>query len=420
MQAVILAAGESSRFWPFEATHKSLFKIMGKPIILYTIQGLINAGINKIIIIQGQNKEIERELKNYPKYSRNIKYVSQNEPKGMGDALFQAKGLLTGRFLLILAERVDSEEIIKKLNLQISASKNYTILVGARTNTPSLFGILKLENNKVTDIVEKPKKGEEPSNIKALGVYFLTPDFFKVYEETKRHQYDFEEALSLFMKSHDVGLMLWNNDAPSLKYPWHIFEMRNYLFNKYLKSYIGKNAKIAKSAEIIGNVSVGDNVSILEKAVIKGPCYIGDNVFVGNNVILRGGVDIGGNCVIGANMEIKNSLIMQGSTTHSGFIGDSVVGENCKIAAQFCTGNVRLDRGIIKTAVKEVKVKTEYKSLGAFIGSGANIGIKVSVMPGVAVGRDITIGPSTVVMKNIPNDTKYYTKFQEIVSKKNE
>lgn len=418
MQAVILAAGESSRFWPFNATHKSLFKIMGKPIILYTIQGLINAGVNKIIIIQGPNREIEQELKNYPKYSRNIKYVSQNEPKGMGDALFRAKELLTEQFLLILAERVDCEEIVKKLSPKINVSKTVAILVGATTDTPSLFGILKLENNKAVGIVEKPKKGEGPSTIKVLGIYVLTQAFFDVYKETRKHQYNFEEALSAYMKKYDVGLMLWNRESASLKYPWHIFDIRKYLFNKYLKSNIGKNTNIAKSAEIIGDVVIGDNVSVMEKAVIKGPCYIGNNVFVGNNAILRGGVDIEDNCMIGANMEIKNSLIMQGSVTHSGFIGDSVIGENCKIAAQFCTGNVRLDRSIIRTVIKEAKVETGHKYLGAFVGSGTNIGIKVSTMPGVVVGRNVTIGPSTAVMKNIPDNSKYYAKFQEIVSKK--
>lgn len=417
MQAVILAAGESSRFWPFDSIHKSLVRIMGKPIILYTIQGLINAGINDIIIIQGPKKDIEKELDDYGLGTK-IQYIVQKDPKGMGDALFQAKDLIRKRFLLILAERVNCGEIIKELNSGANFTNSRMILVGATTDTPSLFGILKLEKNKVIDIVEKPKKGEEPSNIKAVGIYILTPDFFNIYKKVERHQYDFEEALSLFMKAHNVELMLWNKKSPSLKYPWHLFEMRKYLFDKYLKKSIGKNPSIAKSAEIIGDVVIGDNVSIMENVVIKGPCYIGNNVLIGNNVVLRGGVNVEDGCTIGANMEVKNSLIMNNSTTHSGFIGDSIIGEDCKIAAQFCTGNVRLDRNIVESVVKEVKIETGYKYLGAFVGLESNIGIKVSTMPGVIIGKNVTIGPSTVVMKNVPDDTKYYTKFQEIVNKK--
>jgi len=40
-QAVILAAGESSRFWPLSADkHKSMVEIMGKPILQYTLESL--------------------------------------------------------------------------------------------------------------------------------------------------------------------------------------------------------------------------------------------------------------------------------------------------------------------------------------------------------------------------------------------
>jgi len=39
-QAVILAAGESTRFWPLNEKHKSLTRILGKPIIWYTLNNL--------------------------------------------------------------------------------------------------------------------------------------------------------------------------------------------------------------------------------------------------------------------------------------------------------------------------------------------------------------------------------------------
>lgn len=416
---VILAAGEASRFWPFNKKHKSLVKIMGKPIILYAVKGLVDSGIKDIIVVQGPKKDIEQELSNYD-LGVKIQYVVQREPEGMGDALFQAKDLIKGQFLLILAERIDSGETVRKLNLDANFTNSGKIIVGAKTDTPSLFGILKLEKNKVIDIVEKPRKGEEPSDIKALGVYVLTTDFFDVYKKIKKHQYDFEEALSLYVKKNDVDLMLWEKDTPSLKYPWQLFEMRRYLFSKCIKSSIGKNTKIAKSVEIIGDVSIGDNVSIMEKAVIKGPCYVGDNVFVGNNVILRGGVNVENDCVIGANMEIKNSLIMQGSTTHSGYIGDSVIGKNCRIAAGFLTANVRLDRDNVKATVKGEKIDTRLKMLGVMIGDNSNVGIKVTVMPGIIIGKNVIIGSNTTVVGNVRDDTKYYTKFQEIISKKNE
>src|SRR3989338_8522192 len=107
MQAIILGAGESSRFWPLNSKHKSLIKVMGKSLIWWTIQGLKKSGIKDIIVVQGAQKDIEKELK-----MPGIKYVVQSKPRGMGDALWQAKKLINGPFVVLNAERVDIDEII--------------------------------------------------------------------------------------------------------------------------------------------------------------------------------------------------------------------------------------------------------------------------------------------------------------------
>jgi NDP-sugar pyrophosphorylase family protein len=114
MQAVILAAGESSRFWPLNTKHKSLLKIMGKPLIWYTIDGLKKAGVKEIIVVQGPDKEVEKELSNY-ELDVEIKYVIQSEPRGMGDAILRAKDLLEDNFVVLNAERLDGGDYVKAL-----------------------------------------------------------------------------------------------------------------------------------------------------------------------------------------------------------------------------------------------------------------------------------------------------------------
>ncbi|OQX00479.1 hypothetical protein BWK69_01315, partial [Candidatus Parcubacteria bacterium A4] len=211
-QAVILAAGESSRFWPLNTRHKSLLKIMGKPLVWYTIKGLEKSGFKDIIIVQGLRKDMEEELKKYS-FKAKIKYATIKGGKGMGDALWQARDLLKteGRFLVLNAERVDIDEIMSNVKIQISnpirrlADQNpkfKTMLFGQKTKMPELFGIFRFENGKAIEIVEKPKKGHEPSDIKVVGVYFLEKSFFDVYEKQEKGMYDFESALSFVMKKN--------------------------------------------------------------------------------------------------------------------------------------------------------------------------------------------------------------------------
>src|SRR3989344_3640304 len=139
----------------------------------------------------------------------------------------------------------------------------------------------------------------------------------------------------------------------------------------------------------------------MEGARIKGPCFIGKNTMIGNNAIVRNNVDIEENCVIGANMEIKNSFVMKNSKTHSGFIGDSIIGENVRLGANFDTANVRLDRETVKIEISGEKIDTGLKKLGTIVGSGVKIGIKSSTMPGIMIGGNSTFQKNKLTKTNI-------------------
>ena len=389
-QAIILAAGESSRFWPLNQKHKSLIKIMGRPLISYTIAGLRKAGIKDIIVIQGSQKDIEKELGD-----SKIKYIVQKEPKGMGDALLRARRLIKGPFMVLNAERIDIDEIIQnsKFKIQNYNSKVKNVLIGQKTKTPELFGMMKLRGGRALGIVEKPKS-KAPSDIKVVGVYFLRPEFFRYYQKVKKHQYDFEDALSLYMKENEVRVHVLKKpeeETPSLKYPWQLFSVNKYLLNKYLKNH---QVIISKSARVY------------EGAIIKNHCYVGPNCLIGNNAVVRDYSNLEGGAMVGAHAEVARCIFQENVHIHSGYFGDSILGENCRVGAGTVTGNLRLDKGPIKN--------TGLTSLGAIIGDNSIIGINVSLMPGVLIGSNCAIGPSSVVFDNVEDNTIFYTEFKGV------
>jgi len=407
MQAVILAAGESSRFWPLNGKHKSLFKIMGRPLIWHTIESLKKSGVKEIIIVQDSKKNIEEELKNYD-FGIDIKYVVQSEAKGMGNALTKAEELIKGQFFVLNAHKVNAGEFIKPM---AEKSKGGFVLLGVKTEQPWLYGILEIENDKIKRLIEKPEKGRVSSNIKAAGIYLLSEKFFEYYKKISEHQYSFEEALNLCFKENESEAVIADKEMPC-KYPWHLFEITKLLMDQRLKGRcISKSAKIAKSATIEGNVFIGENARIFENAVIKGPCYIGDNCVVGNNSLVRDYSDLENEVLIGALAEVSRSIFQQGAHIHSGYLGDSILGQDCRVGAGAITANVRIDR-------KEITVKPEtatgLKSLGAIIGKNTKIGIRCSLMPGVLIGSDCLIGPNSIVFENIEDNVNFYTEFKGI------
>src|SRR4030043_1019358 len=179
MQAVILAAGESSRFWPLNTRHKSLIKMRGSALIWYTVRELEEAGAKEAIIVQGPEKEIEKELGNY-KFGISIKYAVQPESKGMGDALLCAEKLLDEEFFVLNPYHAEIlKSVFSRMSDKFKEIKKGVIFLGKKTDKPWLYGIFKLnkETEAVEGIVEKPKKGTEPSDIRIVGIYLLQKKF---------------------------------------------------------------------------------------------------------------------------------------------------------------------------------------------------------------------------------------------------
>ncbi len=398
MQGVIIAAGESSRFWPMNKWHKSIAYIMGKPIIWHTAQGLANAGIKEIIIVQAPDRKIESELKKWSVKGAKIRYEIQDKPIGTGDAILRAKKWIKERFVALNAEHFDIEVYGKK----IFSIKEGVALTCGKTDMPWLYGILSVKGNRVVSLVEKPEKGKEPSNLKLWGMHILTPEFLDQLEKEPRHPHSLILALSKFAQNNIVRFTeLKDGEFITLKFPWHIFGVRDFIFKKYLKKKIEKGAIVAKSAILKGDVYISKGARIQEYSIIEGPCFIGQNAIIGKRNVIRGPVNIEENVHTGANMEIKNCVVESDNHFHSGYAGDSFIGASCRFGAGFISANRRIDRKNIFSVVKGEKVDTGRTYFGFACGPNVKFGVHCDTMPGVLIGADCVIGPGATVKSNL-------------------
>ena len=176
MQAVIMAAGESSRFWPLNHHHKTLTKIAGQAIIAWTVQELKAVGIKDIIIVQGPGRDVEKELAD-----ASLKYAVQKEPTGTGDALLRSeKFIKDSQFFLLNAEQQGVKEHAALMMTEAKRRKVEFVAASSETKTPWLFGIFKIKDGRVLDVVEKPKKGEERAASK-MSAFISCPGSFSLF-----------------------------------------------------------------------------------------------------------------------------------------------------------------------------------------------------------------------------------------------
>lgn len=397
MQAVIIAAGESSRFWPLNREHKSQIRLLGRPIIYWTVKGLAERGIKDIVVVCNKDSTIPVMLKAENDLGVKLSFATQEERQGTGNALWQAKDSITEPFFVVWPSKVTSGDLIQKILEKQKQESAEVVLVGTKTPTPWDYGVARMEGENVKEIVENPEPGKEPSSMKIIGFYFLQPDFFSYYEKLpQHHEADFIDALNLYLQEKRASLVSMEQDVPALKYPWELFSLLEILFQSQSQQ------QMTASSAKIG-----------EGTVIEGQVYIGENCEIGAHNVLRGPLNLERGVKTAAFFEIKHSIVQEGTHFHSGYLGDSLVGKDCRFGAGFVSANRRLDRSTISSLIKDKEVDTGLTCWGTVVGDNTRIGIHAGTMPGVFIGSRALIGPGTIVFAHVPDDTSLSTRFEQ-------
>ncbi|MFH1820792.1 MAG: sugar phosphate nucleotidyltransferase, partial [Candidatus Nealsonbacteria bacterium] len=155
MQAVIIAAGESSRFWPLNHNHKSQIKILGHSLVYWTVKGLVSKGISNVIIVVSPNSFNQEMLQEEVQgLGIDISFVVQEKPLGTGNAVLQAKDLIKEPFFIFWPYKIISADVVEDILKVVQADGAELVLVGAKTKTPWDYGMARIENNQVKEIVE--------------------------------------------------------------------------------------------------------------------------------------------------------------------------------------------------------------------------------------------------------------------------
>jgi len=203
---VFPVAGIGSRFLPVtKIVPKELLPILNKPLIEYAINEAIDAGIQKFIfvtspekesiidyfksdkkledILRKKNPELLELVTNNLIFDSNLIEVIQEQPLGLGHAIWCAREYIDGPFAVILPDDlvISNVSCIKQMINSFKEHKaNIIALQEVDKKDISKYGAIKYnKNNKnlyfIEDMIEKPSPKEAPSNLAIIGRYILLP-----------------------------------------------------------------------------------------------------------------------------------------------------------------------------------------------------------------------------------------------------
>ena len=204
-KGIILAGGKGSRMSPLtKAVNKHLLPIYDKPLIFYPLSIFMLAKIKDILIIvnKGQLNQYKKLLPNGKNLGIKITYKEQNSPRGLPDAfLIGEKFIGKNNISLILGDNFFYGKFLSKKLLNFTKLNSGAKIVLHRVSKPEKYGVAKIKNNKITQIVEKPKKFI--SDFAITGIYFFDNKVIKFAKElkpSKRKELEITDLLNKYKK----------------------------------------------------------------------------------------------------------------------------------------------------------------------------------------------------------------------------
>lgn len=428
---VILAGGSSSRLWPLR--EKSLLKFLDKPLLEHQLETYLEVGFrNMVVVCNPDNQNPIRDI--LVKFDHKIEFQTfvQTQPKGMGDALLTLEPMLASvadpmPVYICQVHDIFDQSLHKMMLHAYLDNSQITWLASYRVEDYFPGGYLVVDDGlKITNIIEKPPQGEEPSDLVNI-VAHIHPDLRRLLDQVRLeyardnpHDDHYEQAMAKLMNVTPFKAIPYKGLWQPIKYPWHVLEAMNYYLGT-IEHHVADGVYMEDSVHISGPVYIERGVRLLHGADIRGPAYVGANSLIGQYSQVRESM-IAQNSIIGIGSEVNRSYIGQGARLHTAKALDAILADNAgvdehvNLSSGMITANFRGDAGNVKSTVKGQRVDTGRTKFGAVIGAGSFIGIGAMSMPGVKIGEGCVIGPLTLVLEDIPDNTLYYSE-QKYVKK---
>ena len=245
-KAIFPVGGLGTRFLPAtKSMPKEMLPVVDKPIIQYAVEEAANAGIEQFIFVTSRGKssienhfdhsfELENNLllkgkketlktaQEMLKIPGSFAYVRQQEPAGLGHAVWCARHLVGNEpVAVILADDLIKGSSTIKEMISNYSSGNMLAIMDVNNQDVSSYGIISpgktLENNmtEILDLIEKPSIDKAPSNMAVVGRYIIEPSVFKELEKQNRgtsNEIQLTDAIANRIgKSHCYGYKFTND-----------------------------------------------------------------------------------------------------------------------------------------------------------------------------------------------------------------
>ncbi len=217
-KAIFPVGGLGTRFLPAtKAMPKEMLPVVDKPLIQYAVEEARAAGIEELIFVTGRGKtaiedhfdysyELQDTLEHRAKKEEmdlvanvvplpgQVAYIRQQEPRGLGHAVWCARNLVGNEpFAVLLADdlvQAGTPCLKQMVEIYNEVGGNVVAVMDVPREHTNRYGVLKVGKQsgrlvEVEGLVEKPKPADAPSTLSIIGRYILQPVVFEHLDAQK-------------------------------------------------------------------------------------------------------------------------------------------------------------------------------------------------------------------------------------------
>ena len=333
MKGVILHGGAGTRLRPLTHTGpKQLIPIANKPMSVYAVETLRDAGITDIAIVLGSlaPEKVQDYYGDGASFGVNMTYVHQGEPKGIAHAVKLTEYFVGDEpFVVFLADNI-LKGGIREMVSEFEGSRAAAEIALCHVTNPQSFGIADLKNGKIVRLVEKPR--DPPSDLALVGIYLFRRQVFDAIRRLRpswRNELEITDAIQVLL---DDGLEVrhrlvkgWWKDTGR---PEDILEA-NQLVLSELSSY--NRGQLEQDVKTSGIICIEEGTLVRTGTTLRGPLIIGKNCVIGPDAYIGPYTSVGDNTTI-RGAEVENTIIVGDCKIDCNRrIVDSLIGRNTQI-----------------------------------------------------------------------------------------
>ncbi len=420
--SVVLAAGMGTRMK--SRTPKMLHKLLGKPLVMYSLSSVIDiSALPPVVVVGHGSEDVTQAVQDV--YGERVQFALQAEQLGTGHAVMSAEKMLAGKSDLVLVTLADMpmlrEETIAAILKFHQESANVLTMTSVVGDVPRGFGrVIRDENGKVNAIVEEALATPEQLKVREynISVYCFEADWLwdnlKRIKTSPKGEYYLTDLVEMAVKQGKKldafvlqdpieGLGINNRvDLADCELAMRKRVIRQWMLDGVtfldpdsctveIDVIIGQDTVILPNTHLRGSTRIGENCQIgpdttLGDTTVGNDCMVtysvaekaslGNHVSMGPFCHLRKGAVLMDSVHLGNYGEVKDSVLEEGvKMGHFSYIGNAKIGKNVNIGAGTITCNFD----------GKVKHPTE-------IGENTFIGKRYNVVAPLKIGKTPKLG----------------------------